>query len=192
MVGTGVPHLERKEFTPEQPVHVTQRMQRVVGQLRTQARLNAIREALIAGNGKFGMQVVHFSVQGNQLHLICEAEGREALSKGIKGTAVRIAIALNRVSGRHGSVFVDRYHARILTTPRDVANTLRYVLQNHRKHAKKTLPASWEDTFATTVEEPLQPPKTWLLREGWARAKAPPRQVPIDAFLQDEPNRHLF
>ena len=136
LLGTGVPHLKRKEFPSRNPVHVTQRVQPGVGHLRTQSRLNLIREALRAASGKFGMQVVHFSIQDNHLHLIVEAEGRKALSKSMKGLAVRIAVALNRFSGRRGTVFADRYHARILGSPRQVANTLRYVLQNHRKHVR--------------------------------------------------------
>jgi hypothetical protein len=34
---------------------------------------------------------------------------------------------------------------RRMTTPRDVANTLRYVLENHRKQASETLSWSWKD-----------------------------------------------
>jgi putative transposase len=191
LIGTGVPHLKRTEFPARHPVHVTQRVQPGVGHLRTQSRLGLIRNALRAASGKFGMQVVHFSIQGNHLHLIVEAEGREALSKSMKGLAVRVAIALNRSIGRHGTVFADRYHARVLASPRQVANTLRYVLQNFRKHTRETLPWSWKDSFASSLEGPLLPPKVWLLREGWARAKTPSRLSAIDAFLRSEPGRHL-
>jgi putative transposase len=107
-----------------------------VGNLRTQTRLELLKRAFHDGSSHLGMQVVHFSVQGNHLHLIVEAEGREALSTSMKG----VAIALNRSIGRRETVFADRYHARVLASPRDVANTLRYVLQNYRKHARETLP----------------------------------------------------
>jgi putative transposase len=107
-----------------------------VGYLRTQSRFELIRGALGAASDRFGMRVVHFSVQGNHLHLIVEAEGRDALSKSMKGLAVRVAVGLNRLAGRRGTVFADRYHVHVLATPREVANTLRYVLENHRKHAR--------------------------------------------------------
>jgi putative transposase len=116
------------------------------------------------------MQVVHFSVQGNHLHLIVEAEGQDALSRSMKGLAVRIAVGLNRLIGRRGTVFADRYHAHVLETPREVANTVRYVLQNYRKHSREYLPSGWTDPFASSVAVPLHPPKVWLLRIGWARA----------------------
>jgi putative transposase len=191
LIGPGVPHLKREEFPARHPVHVTQRMQPGVGDLRTQSRLQRITRALRAASGKFGMQVVHFSVQGNHLHLIVEAEGREALSKSMKGLAVRVAIALNKSSGRRGTVFADRYHARVLASPRQVANTLRYVSENYRKHARETLPWSWKDPFASSTAAPLREPGVWLLRVGWTRAKVASRLSAIDAFLRDDPSRHL-
>ena len=141
-----------------------------VGHLRTQSRFALIRGALGDASGKFGMQVVHFSVQGNHLHLIVEAEGRHALSRAMKGLAVRIAVGLNKLAGRRGTVFADRYHAHVLATPREVANTVRYVLQNHAKHTREYLPARWQDPFASSVAEPLRQPKVWLLRVGWTLA----------------------
>jgi putative transposase len=138
-----------------------------VGHLRTQARLNLLKRAFHAASGVFGMQVVHFSVQGNHLHLIVEAENRHALSRGMKSLAVRVAGALNRSIGRRGTVFADRYHARVMASPRDVANTLRYVLQNYRKHARETLPWSWKDPFASSTDAPFREPAVWLLRAGW-------------------------
>jgi putative transposase len=191
LIGTGVPHLQRTEFPARHPVHVTQRMQPGVGHLRTQSRLQLIKRALQAASGKFGMQVVHFSVQGNHLHLIVEAEGRDALSKSMKGLAVRVAVGLNRLTGRRGTVFADRYHARALATPREVANTLRYVFENYRKHSRETLPWSWKDPFASSVKSPLHEPSAWLLRVGWTRAPVPSRLSPIDAFLRATPDRHL-
>jgi hypothetical protein len=116
------------------------------------------------------MQVVHFSVQGNHLHLIVEADGKDALSRAMKGLAVRVAVRLNQLTGRRGTVFADRYHAHVMQTPREVANTVRYVLENHRKHAREVLPARWRDPFATSLAEPLHEPKVWLLRVGWTRA----------------------
>jgi putative transposase len=170
LIGPGVSHSERQEFAARCPVHVTQRMRPGVGHLRTQSRLALIRDALRDASDRFGMQVVHFSVQGNHLHLIVEAEGKRALSRSMKGLAVRVAVGLNRLAGRHGTVFADRYHAHVLATPREVANTVRYVLQNYAKHTREYLPARWKDPFASSVAEPLHEPKVWLLRVGWTRA----------------------
>jgi hypothetical protein len=107
--------------------------------------------------------------------LIVEAEGRAALSK-----------LMQSLAGRRGGVFADRYHVRVMTMPRDVANTLRYVLENYRKHARETLPWSWKDPFASSIDGPLLEPSVWLLRVGWTRAKPYSRLSVIDAFLRDE------
>jgi REP element-mobilizing transposase RayT len=167
-----VPHVPRPEFAARNPLHVTQRMRPDVGNLRTQRRLEVLKRAFHAGSGHLGMQVVHFSVQGNHLHLIVEAEGRHALSRGMKGLAVRVAVALNRSIGRRGTVFADRYHARVMSSPRDVANTLKYVFENYRHHARETLAWSWRDRFASSAEAPLREPSVWLLRLGWRKQMA--------------------
>jgi putative transposase len=172
LLGVGVPHVPRPEFAARNPLHVTQRMRPDVGNLRTQRRLELLKRAFHAGSGHLGMQVVHFSVQGNHLHLIVEAEGRDALSRGMKGLAVRVAVALNRSIGRRGTVFADRYHARVMSSPRDVANTLRYVFENYRHHARETLAWSWKDRFASSAEAPLPEPSVWLLRLGWRKQMA--------------------
>jgi hypothetical protein len=85
----------------------------------------------------------------------------------------------NRVLGRHGRVWADRYHARPLTTPREVRNALVYVLQNWRKHLpgfRGFDPCSsaawfrgWKKTApAEVAERPLvAAARTWLATVGW-------------------------
>ena len=51
--------------------------------------------------------------------------------------AIRFARAVNRGLGRTGRVLEDRYHVRVLATPRQVRNAIRYVLLNARRHAAK-------------------------------------------------------
>jgi REP-associated tyrosine transposase len=74
------------------------------------------------------------SVQHDHVHLIAEADGASAWRTGIRGLVIRIARRLNRALGRRGRVWGDRYHARLLRTPREVRNALVYVLQNWKKH----------------------------------------------------------
>ena len=138
--------------------------------------------ALAAGSDRFGFRLVHYSVQSNHLHLIVEAKDRRALSRGLQGLLVRIAKALNRLWGRKGSVFSDRYHDRILRTPREVRNALRYVLLNARRHGilgPSPDPYSsgrwfdgWRERLGRLVlgrEGPVARARTWLLAVGWRR-----------------------
>ena len=76
-------------------------------------------------------------MQSNHIHLVIEAEDKRTLASGMISLATRIARALNKALCRRGKVWDGRYHYRALTVPRDVRNTLVYVLMNHQKHQAK-------------------------------------------------------
>jgi REP element-mobilizing transposase RayT len=158
--------LRRADFKARHPVHVTLRLQPAAGYLRAGKRARAIERSLRAAREQLGVRVVHYSIQGNHLHLIVEAQNRAALARATQGLAIRIARALNALTGAHGSVFADRYHARALVSRREVRNAVRYVLQNYRHHAREQLPARWIDPLSS-AEAPVALPRTWLLRVGW-------------------------
>jgi hypothetical protein len=129
-------------------------------------------------------RVVHFSLQGEHLHFIVEADDKRALSEGMQGLSVRLAKGLNRLMGRHGKVFADRFHAHVLRTPAETRNALAYVLLNHRSHMARIgepTAATATDPFSSAAAfdgwrevrpKPMRstsPPKTWLLRQGWRK-----------------------
>jgi REP-associated tyrosine transposase len=127
-------------------------------------------------------RVVPYSVQENHVHLIVEAEDRQALSSGVRRLMVRIARRVNRLSFRRGRFSADRWHGRDLEGPRQVRNALVYVLHNHRKHAGSVMldplsSARSFDGFASALPSTFRsigPPcvfaaKTWLLRVGWRK-----------------------
>lgn len=176
-----VRHARRVALAARHPLHVTLRVQAGLRSLRTPRAHNTIRTALAAGASRFGIRVVHYVVMTNHVHLICEAEGASALSRGMKGLGVRIARALNRLWSRVGSVFADRYHCHVLKAPREVRNALNYVLQNaayHRIHFAGPDPCSsgeWFDGWKQTLLDeplcasPLPRACTWLLTIGWRK-----------------------
>jgi REP element-mobilizing transposase RayT len=160
------------------PVHVTLRARGDVPSLRADVTFGAVMRALIRGS-KGWFRVVHFSVQVDHVHLIVEADGDLALIRGVQGLAVRCAKAINRELGRRGAVWGSRYHARGLTTPREVRTGLAYVLLNFRKHmrvAQGIDPRSsgrWFDGWARWGRPragPRAAPRTWLIVVGWRRA----------------------
>ena len=130
----GVVHGRREELKARFPVHVTWRMQKGVWNLRTRRCFRVLERAFFAGANRFGFRLVHYSVQGNHLHLLVEAQDEKALSRGMNGMGVRVAKGLNRVMGRAGKVLEDRYHAHILRTPTEARRARAYLLQNARKH----------------------------------------------------------
>jgi hypothetical protein len=114
------------------------------------------------------------------VHLLVEADSALRLVRGIQGLAIRVARAVNRALARTGRVWGDRYHARTLTTPREVRNALVYVLNNFRKHIRAAhgidpcSSAAWFTGWASgcraVVERaPIVEPRTWLARVGWMR-----------------------
>jgi REP element-mobilizing transposase RayT len=113
------------------------------------------------------VRIIHYSIHGNHLHLIVEAEGPAALSRGMQGLATRLARRLNALSGRRGGVFADRYHAHALKTPRETKNAVRYVLANYRHHTLEHLQRGWADPHSSAAEAPVVAPSVWLLRVGW-------------------------
>ncbi len=147
-----------------------------------------VKEALRAGCEREGFRIVHFSVQSNHLHLICEADDKVRLSSGVRGLSIRIARRINPVLGRKGQFFASRYHARHLATPREVRNVLCYVLQNGQRHRVARLrdgygwdaidprsSASWFDGYRPAPRSrergpsPVARAQTWLLTTGWQR-----------------------
>ena len=121
----------RPEFAKRHPLHITLRIRRDVGALRTPECFFEIQRAFLGGYEKFCLRMVEFSVQADHIHLVIEADGKESLTRGMQGLTIRLARAINRALGRKGKVFADRYHARILKTPAEVRNAVEYVLHNY-------------------------------------------------------------
>ena len=118
-------------------MHVTLRARREASFLRAETVFAAVRRAFgRAQREDFG--IVHFSVQGNHVHLLVEAKDRAALGSGMQGLTTRLARAINGALRRSGRVWADRYHRRDLGSPREVRHALVYVLQNHAKHGADT------------------------------------------------------
>jgi len=143
-------------------------MRRGVWNLRAQRCFRPIAQALSKVRGREGFRVVHFSVQGNHLHLVVEASDRPSMTQGLRALLIRVAKRLNEVMGTHGGVYADRFHERVLRTPSEVRNAVRYVLRNHEHHYAATpAPDRFSSAVATDV---VSAPDSWLLRVGWTRA----------------------
>ena len=181
----GVSHRKRARLAARFPVHVTSRLISGLPSLRSWRARSVVLRALEKGKEVEGFRLVHFSIQSNHLHLIVEAQNAERLARGLQGLFVRIARAVNKLWLRRGRVFGDRYHAKVLKSPRQVRHALIYVLQNARKHGVKLARAldvfasgrwftGWRDEALR--ERALEPgPKpvaeacTWLLTFGWLK-----------------------
>jgi hypothetical protein len=202
----GSSHKTRPEINHRHPQHVTLRVAAAVGWLRRMDAYRAVRRALarvLANHHAF--RIVHISVQGTHLHVLCEASDKDTLARGIQGFEIAAAKALNRAVSKRaavprvGRVFPDRYHVESISSVRQARHALAYVLNNWRRHREdgrrvglfggRVDPFSsggafegWRAAIETwTWPVDYEPPpvsraETWLLAEGWKRAK------PIGAF----------
>jgi REP element-mobilizing transposase RayT len=177
-----VPHRARPAHAASYPLHITlRRVREGVPSLRMGRRFEAMEEA-IRKAASAAFRIVHFSVQRDHAHLIVEAHDREALTRGMRGLAIRAALGINRALVRRGRVWEDRYHARELKTPREVRNAIAYVLLNRRKHdagaarsVDRCSSGPWFSGWSARIRNadgpsPVGMPRTWLASIGWRRA----------------------
>ncbi len=186
-----ISHDRRPALAKRFPQHVTVRITNGVGSLAREHLMTIIRAAIKASH-KPTFRIVEFNVLANHMHFITEAANEVALARGVQGLEVRLARRLNSALIRKGKLFSHRYHARILKTPRDVRNTLRYVLLNRKHHAAEKefarywidphSSAAWFDGWAEPIRAdtawkhalvmmpaPVASATTWLLSAGWRR-----------------------
>ncbi len=190
-------HDARAHFASRAPLHITLRMAKDVPNLRRSAPVAIVRETL-ATIHTATFRVVEYNVLGNHIHihLLVEADDQLSLSHALRTLNVRLAKRLNRHFARRGPLLAERYHARRLTTPREVRNVLRYILLNSRHHAAQRgqrLARGWLDPASSAAwfdgwhsphtldrtaywiaqllrhPRPTKPPRTWLCTTGWRR-----------------------
>ena len=172
-----VPHRARELHDRNCPAHVTLRACAGLPSLRQGPLVGTARRALAAASTE-RFRVLHYSIQSNHVHLVVEADEPAAFVGGVRGLVIRLAKAVNRALGRHGRVWSDRFHSRLLRTPLEVRNALVYVLNNVRKHLRNVRgldpcsSARWFEGWRTierVIESPVAAARTWLVRTGWRR-----------------------
>ena len=201
-----VPHRRRAFLDGRHPLHVSLSVDASLPSLRGRTLWTAVRRGFLRGHKtRLGFRIVHYSVQGRHIHLICEAKDRLAMSRGMQGFKSCVGQAINKaLDGRRGAVFTDRYHERVITNPTQCRHAIAYVLLNQRHHAyaegasyppgrvdpyssatyfdgwtRRALP--WgQGPLAGGAAPPVATPETWLLRGGWRRGGGPisPNRIP--------------
>jgi putative transposase len=194
--GAGQPHQKRLPLKAGKPIHITIRVDDVIGRLRTRSAYMAIREAAIIVMRREDFRLVHLSIEGTHIHLLVEAANRRALSCGMRAFEGSAAKHLNAAFSKAGSwwerkraarlghalpqrrkgrVFADRYHETVITSPRQARHALAYVLNNWRRHREDRAERArgWLiDPFATGWafdgwKERADTPFAWKLRETY-------------------------
>src|SRR5205085_11354574 len=86
----GIAHTPRPAIDDRRPVHVTLKV-RGMPNLRSDRMMAVMRESLRHAKERFGMRVVHFSVQRDHVHAIVEAMCQPALARAVQGLAIRLS-----------------------------------------------------------------------------------------------------
>jgi REP element-mobilizing transposase RayT len=161
-----------------------------MARLRNFELCKVLKRAFVRGCKRDTFRICQFSIQGNHIHMICEAKDARSLAAGVQAWAVRVARGLNRARGGRGRVFDDRYHCEVIKTPRQTRATLCYVMLNARRHGER-IERRWHgmDPFSSgrwfdgwrddgygrqrgsspPPEPPVAPAGSWLLNVGWRR-----------------------
>ncbi|MBN4059223.1 transposase [Endomicrobium sp. AH-315-J14] len=135
--GAYIPHIKRARVTKHTPVHVTIKVVAGLPNLRRNRPTGRIKRIFRAEKNRKGFRLVHFVIMEDHLHLICEANSTQAMSRGIQRISSRAARSLNKLFKRRGRLFADRFHDHVMKKPREVRNVLRYVLLNTQKDTAK-------------------------------------------------------
>lgn len=177
-----VPHRLRASHAKEHPVHVTARAVDGLPSFRESPILSLVLLQMRRLNDA-RFQIVHFSVQTDHLHMICEADDGEILTRKMAGFMISFARRLNGLLARCGKVWSERFHWRDVTSAREMYNVLAYVFGNAKKHG--IIPAdalcadpgssAWTfDGWDLPVDAPPQKarwtppqPRTQLLQRDW-------------------------
>lgn len=192
--GCNTPHSRRERFAARFPLHITLRIVDHAPSLRRHAPLRIIQRAIERFGHRDDFRIIEYAVLGNHIHFIVEVSSAEVLALRMQGLEVSLARRLNRQFDRRGMLFAERYHSRVLRTPREARNALRYVLSNYRQHEARRgeeLARDWIDPFSSAfwfdgwrdpvqLREPRQRellsvpcpaarPTVWLLTTGWRR-----------------------
>jgi REP element-mobilizing transposase RayT len=195
---TKVAHRSRPRVTRTTPVHVTLRLRDDLPSLRRGRLYRIVRATLREVCDQDAFRICEYSVQGNHVHSICEADDEAALAAGMHALTIRLARRINQHLERRGPVFRERYHARPLSSPREVRNAIRYVLLNGRRHAPqqgRKIDRDWFDPCSSAAwftgwkerlswrepwmrelrskEPATAAARSWLLTTGWKERHGP-------------------
>ena len=143
---TCVAHERRVRFAARFPLHVTLRMKEDVPSLRRHGPLRVVHQAIREAGHHAYFRVVHFAVIGNHIHLIVEADGADALARGMHSLECRLAKRLDRD-------WIDPFSSA-------------YWFDGWKGPVRLREPRQRE---LLNVPQPTASPSVWLLTTGWRR-----------------------
>ncbi len=132
-------------------MHLTSKVKSGVVGLRSRDALAEIWR-LVGGMQDRGVQVLMVQVQGDHIHLAVIPSGRQALHNATRYFFGLLARFLNKLTGRQGPVFTDRFASRIAKAANDIWNVFGYIARNPRDARMSVCVTSWDRGFAVNAK----------------------------------------
>jgi len=123
----GVAHCKRPKVSGKIPLHVNFKVR---FSIRNKDALKYLKRAILRARAR-GLNIVHFTLQSNHIHLLVEATDNSTLSSGMRALTVSFSKSMGK-----GKIQLERYHLHVLKTLSEVKNALRYVLLNEQKNTQ--------------------------------------------------------
>lgn len=121
----GVAHRPREKVNHRHALHVNFKVR---NSIRNKTCLKILKRAIINAR-KQGLQVLHFALESNHVHLILEAQNNQILTRGMRSLTITFSKGI-----RKGRIQLERYHLHVLRSLREAKNAIHYVLFNHQKY----------------------------------------------------------
>lgn len=159
-------------------MHVNFRYKAVI---RNKTSLKLMKRAIVNAR-RFGLRIIHYSMQSNHIHLIIEADNNEILTKGMRSLTITFAKGL-----KQGRIQVQRYHLHVLKSVRETRNAVHYVLFNEQKHDKGTCSTVDEYSSLLCLNNAME-----LISELCRKKKIQIRIGRGERWLPDYPESHIL
>lgn len=128
---------------PGHVYHLTHRCHNRQFLLRFAAHRNAYREKLRQAVCKFDLSLLDYSITSNHTHLLAFAEEDSQISEFIQTADGQFAQDYNRVKGRSGAFWEDRFHCTMVDTGQYVFECVKYIELNMVRCGVVWHPSQW-------------------------------------------------
>lgn len=147
----GIRHTKRFRLKKASSLHLTIKVRENKADIQNKRILKALHYAIRRARLK-GLKVIHYTLEYNHVHLLVESADNGVLHKGMQAFGITIAKAINKIKRTKGVVYKNRYHLRIINSPKQLKNVLHYIFNNGIKH-KRT--KSKIDLFNSMIAESM-------------------------------------
>ena len=145
----GIRHVKRFRLKKASSLHLTIKVRENKADIQSKRILKALHHAIKRARLK-GLKVVHYTLEYNHVHLLVESVDNKTLHKGMQAFGITIAKAINKIKRSKGAVYKNRYHLRLISSPRQLKNVLHYIFNNGVKHKRTN---SKIDLFNSMIAE---------------------------------------